>query len=156
MPFNLDCCCCSVAKSCNSLPLRGLQNIMAPLSSILPKFAQIHVYWVGNAIQPSYSLLPPSPFAFSLSQHQDFFLWVGSFPMSSSSHSWPKYWSFSFSISPSNEYLGLISFRIDWLDLLAFQGTLESSPTQFKVINSQALGYILNMTVPLAVVVGSI
>ena len=42
---------------------------------------------------------------------------------------WPKYWSFSFSISPSNEYSGLISFRIDWLDLLAVQGTLESSPT---------------------------
>ena len=47
--------------------------------------------------------------------------------------SWPKYWSFSFSISPSNEYSGLISFRIDWLDLLAVQGTLKSSPTpQFK------------------------
>ena len=50
---------------------------------------------------------------------------------------WPKYWSFSFSISPSNEYSGLISFRIDWLDILAVQGTLESSPTpQFKSINS--------------------
>ena len=43
---------------------------------------------------------------------------------------WPKYWSFSFSISPSNEYLGLISFMMDWLDLLAVQGTLESSPTR--------------------------
>ena len=50
---------------------------------------------------------------------------------------WPKYWSFSFSISPSNEHLGLISFRMDWLDLLAVQGTLESSPTpQSKSINS--------------------
>ena len=50
---------------------------------------------------------------------------------------WPKYWSFSFSISPSNEYSGLISFRMDWLALLAVQGTLESSPTpQFKSINS--------------------
>ena len=50
---------------------------------------------------------------------------------------WPKYWSFSFSISPSSEYSGLISFRIDWLDLLAVQGTQESSPTpQFKSINS--------------------
>ena len=49
---------------------------------------------------------------------------------------WPKYWSFSFSISPSNEHPGLISFRMDWLDLLAFQGTLESSPTpRFKSIN---------------------
>ena len=53
---------------------------------------------------------------------------------------WPKYWSFSFSISPSNEYSGLISFRMDWLDLLAVQGTLKSSPTpQFKSINSSAL-----------------
>ena len=70
---------------------------------------------------------------------------------------WPKYWSFSFNISPSNEYSGLISFRMDWLNLLAVQGTLESSPTpQFKGIGSQALGYILDMTVPLAMVGGSI
>ena len=53
---------------------------------------------------------------------------------------WPKYWSFSFRISPSNEYSGLISFRMDWLDLLAVQGTLKSSPTpQFKSINSSTL-----------------
>ena len=52
---------------------------------------------------------------------------------------WPKYWSFSFNISPSNEYSGLISFGMDWLDLLAVQGTLKSSPTQqFKSINSSA------------------
>ena len=57
---------------------------------------------------------------------------------------WAKYWSFSFSISPSNEYSGLISFRIDWFDLLAVQGTLESSPTpQFKNINSSALSFLL-------------
>ena len=56
---------------------------------------------------------------------------------------WPKYWSFSFSISPSNEYSGLISFRIDWLDLLAVQGTQESSPTpQFESINSSALSFV--------------
>ena len=53
---------------------------------------------------------------------------------------WPKYWSFSFSISPSNEYSGLISFRMDWLDLLAVQGTFKSSPaTQFKSNHSSAL-----------------
>ena len=53
---------------------------------------------------------------------------------------WPKYWSFSFSISPSNEYSGLISFRIDWFDLLAVQSTLKSSPaSQFEGINSSAL-----------------
>ena len=56
---------------------------------------------------------------------------------------WPKYWNFCFSISPSNEYSGLISFRIDLLDLLAVQGTLESSPTpQFKSINSLMLSLL--------------
>ena len=62
---------------------------------------------------------------------------------------WPKYWSFSFSITPSNEYSGLISFRMDWLDLLAVQGILKSSPTpQFKSINSLALSilYSPNLT----------
>ena len=62
---------------------------------------------------------------------------------------WPKYWSFSFSISPSNEHPGLISFRMDWLDLLAVQGTLkkESSPTpQFKSINSLALSFLHSPT----------
>ena len=61
---------------------------------------------------------------------------------------WPKYWSFSFSISPSNEHPGLISFRTDWLDLLAVQGTLkESSPTpQFKSINSLALSFLYSST----------
>ena len=73
-----------------------------------------------KSVQPSHPLSSPSPPAFNLSQHQDF-----------SSESvlhirWPKYWSFSFSISPSNEYSGLISFRIDWSDLLAVQGTLKS------------------------------
>ena len=56
---------------------------------------------------------------------------------------WPKYWSFSFNISPSNEHRGLISFRMNWLDLLAVQGTLKSSPTpQFKSINSLALSFL--------------
>ena len=68
----------------------------------------------------SHLLLSPSPLAFHLSQHQDLLQWV-------SLHiRWPKYWSFSFSISPSNEYSGLISFGIDWLDLLAVQRTLKS------------------------------
>ena len=64
------------------------------------------------------SSLPPSPPAFSLSQHQGLFQWFGSW--------WPKYRSFSFSINPSNEQSGLISFRIDWFDLLVVQGTLKS------------------------------
>ena len=81
---------------------------------------QSHVQRIGDTIQPSHPLSPPSP-AFCLSQHQGFFSnelapWIR----------WPKYCSFSFSISPSKEYSGLISFRIDWLDLLAVQGTLKS------------------------------
>ena len=60
---------------------------------------------------------------------------------------WPKDWSFSFNVSPSNEYLGLISFRMDWLDLLAVQGTQEFSPaTQFKSINSSVLGFLYSPT----------
>ena len=60
---------------------------------------------------------------------------------------WPKYWNFSFNISPSNEYSGFISFRIDWFDLLAVQGTLESSlAPQFKSINSLALSLLYSPT----------
>jgi len=67
----------------------------------------------------------------------------GSFPESVLHISWPKYWSFSFSINPSNEYSGLISFRMDWLDLLAVQGTLKSLLTpQFKSISSSVLSFL--------------
>ena len=89
----------------------------------LPEIVQTQVHRVSDAIQPSHPLSSPSPPAFSLSQHQGLFQWV------SSSHQVAKVWSFSFSfsfsISPSNEYSGLISFRMDWLDLLAVQGTLK-------------------------------
>ena len=75
---------------------------------------------IESAIQSSHPLLSPSPLAFNLSQLQVF-------SNESVLHSrWPKNWSFSFSISPSNEYSGLISFRIDWFDLFAVQGTLKS------------------------------
>ena len=84
------------------------------------EFIQTHVHRVGDAIQPFDPLSSPSPPAFNLSSIRVF-----------SNESvlpvrWPEYWSFSFNISPSNEYSGLISFRMDWLDLLAFQGTLKS------------------------------
>ena len=59
---------------------------------------------------------------------------------------WPKYWSFSFNISPSNEHPGLISLRMDWLDLLAVQGTVKSSPAQFKSISSLALSLLYGPT----------
>ena len=86
----------------------------------LPELAQNHVHQVGDAIQPSHPLSSPSPPAFNLSQHQ------GLFQRVSSSHQVAKYWSFSFSISPSNQQSGLISFRIDRLDFLAVQGTPKS------------------------------
>ena len=86
----------------------------------LPEFTQTHVHWVGDAIQLSHPLSNPSPPTFNLSQHQ------GLFQRVSSSHQVAKVWSFSFSISPFNKYSGLISFRTDWLDLLAVQGTLTS------------------------------
>ena len=91
-----------------------------PILHYLPAFAQTHVRLIHDAIQSSYPLSPPSPPALNLSQHQRLCQWV------SSLHRWPKYWSFSFSISPSNEHPGLITFRMDWLDLLAVQGTLKS------------------------------
>ena len=86
----------------------------------LLEFIQTHVHRVGDAIQPSHPLSSPYPLIFNLSQHQ------GPSKESVLCVRWPKYWSFSFSISPSNEYSGLISLRIDWLDLLAVQGTLKS------------------------------
>ena len=91
-----------------------------PVHHQLPELAQTHGHCIGDAIQPSHPLLSPSPPAFNLSQHQGLFQWA------SSSHRRPKHWSFSFSFSPSNEYSVLISFRVDWLDLLAVQGTLKS------------------------------
>ena len=104
----------------NSLQPRGLQHTRLPCLSPTPELAQTHVHWVGDAIQPSHPLLSPSPPAFNLSQHQGLFQWI------SSCNRWPKYWSFSFSISPSNEYSGPISFRIDWFDLPVVQRTLKS------------------------------
>ena len=89
-----------------------------PVHHQFPDFTQTHVHWVGDAIQLSHLLSPSSPLALNLSQCQGLFQWV------SSSHQVTKYWSFS--ISPSKEYSGLISFRIDWFDLLAVQGTHKS------------------------------
>ena len=92
------CCCCSVTQSC--LNLYDPMHCSTPFNHLI--------------------LLPPSPPALDLFQHQSFLnelvLCI----------CWPKYWSISFIISPSNEYSGLISFRIDWFDLLAIQGTLKS------------------------------
>ena len=86
----------------------------------LPEFSQTHVHWVGDAIQPSHPLSSPSPHLSIFPSNRVF-----------SNESvlcirWPKYWSFSFNINPFTEHPGLISFRMDWLDLLAVQGTLKT------------------------------
>ena len=91
-----------------------------PVHHQLPELAQTHVHQVGDAIQPSHPLLSPSPPALYLSQHQ------GLSKESVLHIKWSKYWSFSFSISPSSEYSGLIFFRMDWLNLLTIQRTLKS------------------------------
>ena len=91
-----------------------------PVHHQLPEFTQTHVHWVGDAIQPSHPLSSPSPPALNLSQHQGLFKWV------SSSQQVVKLLDFQLSISPFNEYSGLISFRMNWLDLLAVQGTIWS------------------------------
>ena len=91
-----------------------------PVHHHLPEFTQTHVHQVRDAIQPSHPWSSPSPPAPNPSQHQIFS------NESTLRMRWPKYWSFSFSISPSSEHPGLISFRMDWLDLLAVQGTLKS------------------------------
>ena len=90
-----------------------------PVPHQLPESTQTHVHRVNDAIQPSHPLLSPSP-ALNLSQHH------GLFNESALRIRWPRYWSFSFNISPSNRKTGLISFRMDWLDLLVVQGTLKS------------------------------
>ena len=113
-----------------------------PVHHQLLEFTQTHVHRVGDAIQPSHLchpllLLPSIPPSIRVFSNE-----------STLCMRWPKYRNFSFSISPSNEYPGLISFRMDWLDLLAVQGTSqESSLTpQFKSINSSVLSFLHSPT----------
>ena len=116
----LDICCCSVTKLC--LTLCHPMDCSTPGSSVLhylPEFAQTHVHrWMmpSNHLILSLLLLLPSIFPRVRVFSNELALRIR----------WPKYWSFSFSVSPSNEYSGLISFRIDWFDFLAVQGTLKS------------------------------
>ena len=111
---------CSATQSCPTVcnPM-DCSTPRFPLHHQLLELTQTHVHQGGDAIQPPHSLLLPSP-TFNLSQHQVFSN-ESVLPIRR-----PKYWSFSFSISPSNEYSELISFRMDWLDILAIQGTLKS------------------------------
>ena len=113
--------CSSVAQSCPTLcTLMDCSMSGFPVHHQLPKLAQTHFQQVSDAVQSFHPLPSPSPPAITLSQHRGF-----------SNESvlcirWPKFWSFSFDISPSKEYSGLISFRMDWLDLHAAQGILKS------------------------------
>ena len=112
-----------------------------PVQHQLPELAQTHVHQVGDVIQPFHPLSSPSPPAFSLAQLQ------GLSKESVLHIRWPKYWSFSFSISPSNEYSGLISFRFD---LLAVQGTLKSllqhHSSKASILGPPAFFYGLTLT----------
>ena len=111
----------SVTQSCPTLcdPMnRSTPGL--PVHHQLPEFTQTHIPQVGDVIQPSHPLLSPSPLPLVPPGIRIFS------NESTLRMRWPKYWSFSFSIIPSKAHPGLISFRIDWLDLLAVQGTLKS------------------------------
>ena len=114
-------CCCWLTKSCLTLWLHELQHAKLPCLSLSPGvcFNSCPLsQWCHPTISPSVAPFSPCLQSFPAS---------GSFPVSQLFPiRWPKYWSFSFSISSSNEYSGLIFFRIDWLDLLAVQDTLKS------------------------------
>ena len=99
-----------------------------PVLHCFLEFAQTHVHWVSDAIQPSHPLSPPSPSVFLRAFSNELALCIR----------FPKYWSFSFSISPSKEYSVLTSFRIDWFDLFADQGTLKS-PLQNHILKASVL-----------------
>ena len=103
----------------DSLRLHGLQHASLPVHHQLPELTQTHVHWVGDAIQPSHLLSSPSPPAFNLSQHQGLFQWV------SSSHQVAKGLEFQLQHQSFQRIFRLISFRIDWFDLLAVQRALK-------------------------------
>ena len=124
----------------DSLRPHGPQHARLPCPSQLPEFTQTHIHWVSDTIQPSHPMSSPSPPAFNHSKHQGLFKWVLRIRC-------PKYCSLSFSISLSNEYSGLISFRMDWLVLLAVQGTLKSlkgAPAKKTIWTEFRAIYIIN------------
>ena len=111
----------SVTQSCPTLwDPTDCSTSGLPVHHQLLEFTQTHVHWVDDAIQPSHPLSFPSPPIFNLSQHQGLFQWV------SSSHQVDELLEFQFNISPSSEHSRLISSRMDWLGLLAVQGTLKN------------------------------
>ena len=130
----------SVAQSCPAVcdPM-DCSTPGFPVHHQLLEFTQTHVHWVGDVIQPAHPLLSPSPPTFNLSQLQGLFQWV------SSSYQVAKGLEFQLQLSPSNEYSGLISFRIDWFDLLVVQGTLKTLLLYHSSNNGQyLLEYFIN------------
>ena len=122
-----DQCCCSVAKLCPTFGNPMDCSILGfPVLYCPPEFAQTRVCWIGDLVQPSHPLSPhlflPSIFPSIRVFSNELALHIR----------WPKYWNFSFSISPSNEYSRLISFRMDWFGLLAVQETLKSLLQQHR------------------------
>ena len=115
------CSCCSLAQSCPTLcDLMDHSMTGFPVLLYLQEFAEIHLCWISDAILPSHPLSSLSPPTWIFPS-----IWVFSHELALCIR-WPKYWSFSFSTSPSGKYSELISFRTDWFDLLAVQGTLNS------------------------------
>ena len=118
--LQLEASYCSVAKPCLTLcdPM-DCSTLGFLVLHYVPEFAQTYVHWVNDAIQPSHPLSSPSPPALNFPSIRVFS------NESTLLMSWPKYWSFSFSISPSSECSGLISFRIEWFGFLVVQGILK-------------------------------
>ena len=116
-------CCGSVTKSCPTLcsPM-NCSTPGFPVLNYLPQFAQTHVHWVSDAVQPLILCYPLLRLPSIFPSIRVFFDKLALHIM------WPSYWSYSFNISPSNEYSGLISFRIAWFDLFAVQRILKSLP----------------------------
>ena len=138
--WQLKTCCCLVAQLCPTL-CDPMDYIMPGFLVLhyLPEFVQTHFHWVNDAIQPSHPLPPllllPSVFPSIMVFSIELALHIR----------WPKYWSFIFSINPSKEYWQLISFRIDWFDLLAVHPRVSqesSTAPQFKSIKSSALSFL--------------
>ena len=132
----------SVAQSCLTLwNPKDCSMPGFPVHYQLWELTQIHVHWVGDAIQPTHPLSSPSP-TFNLSQHQGLFQWV------SSSNQVAKVLEFQLQLQSFQCISGLISFRIDWLDLLACQGTLKSllQHHSSKSIKFSMLSFIYSLT----------
>ena len=132
----------SVAQSCPTLcdPMNcSIPDL--PVHHQLPEFTQTHIHRVSDAIQPSHPLSSPSPPAPNISQLQSLFQWVNSL------HEVAKVLEFQLYIIPSNEHPGLISFIMDWLDLLAVQGTLKS-PLQHHSSKASILQHLVFLIGP--------